>query len=442
MPRRSVDEMTVSTLNRVVRDIEANKQKPGLVRVGGVGGLALNVRKREYASGTALSASWVLRRTFEGKRRDFALGPWPEISLAQARERGRVMLDKLWQGIDPAEERRREVAAKVISPTVRKAALAYFDRQIRGKINARDEAKWLNDLESFVFPFIGDLTVDKVETSHVMQIVDQPHTKYGTSEEKRLWESVPERASRMLKKIEVILAAEARLGHRDANNPAAWKDHLNHLLPKPSTIKTPIRQAALPYEQLPQFVLALRSRMPSPSSQALEYLILTASRSGEVRGARWSEIDLERGLWTIPESRMKAGREHRVALPKAAIDLLRNTQRIASTDLIWPGQGMNKPMSDATLAALVKKMHLAETKVGNVGWIDPKTGRPAVPHGFRSTFRDWVAETTEYPSEMAEIALAHEVGTSVERAYRRGDMLERRRAMMEDWANFIAPIGK
>ncbi|MEP2425991.1 MAG: site-specific integrase [Tateyamaria sp.] len=320
--------------------------------------------------------------------------------------------------------------------------MAYFDRQVRGKINARDEAKWLNDLESFAFPFIGDLNVDMVETSHIMQIVDQQHTKYGTTEEKRLWESVPERASRMLKKIEVILAAEARLGHRDANNPAAWKDHLCHLLPKPSTIKTPNRQAALPYEQLPQFVKALRSRMPSPSSQALEYLILTASRSGEVRGARWSEIDLERGLWTIPDSRMKAGREHRVALSKAAIDILKSTKRMASTDLIWPGQGLNKPMSDATLAALVKKMHLAETKVGNVGWHDPKTGRPAVPHGFRSTFRDWVAETTEYPSEMAEIALAHEVGTSVERAYRRGDMVERRRAMMEDWASFIAPIGE
>lgn len=179
MPRRSVDEMSVSTLNRIVRDIEAEKQKPGLVRVGGVGGLALNVRRREYASGTALSASWVLRRTFEGKRRDFALGPWPEVTLAQARERGRVMLDKIWQGIDPAEEKRREVASKQVSPTFRQAALNYFDRQVHGKINSRDEAKWLNDLEGFMFPFIGDLTVDKIDTNLVMQIVDQPHVKYG-----------------------------------------------------------------------------------------------------------------------------------------------------------------------------------------------------------------------------------------------------------------------
>ncbi len=433
MPRRSVDEMTVSALNRTVRQIESCSRPPGLIRVGGVGGLGLNVRIRSYASGKALSASWVLRRTFEGRRRDFALGPWPEVTLGQARERARVMLDKLWRGEDPAAERR--AVAREKAPTFREAALSHFNRTIRGQINARDERKWMSDLESFAFAFIGDTPVDQINTRDMMKIAEQPHTKYGSNEEKRLWESVPERASRMFKKVEAILAAEARLGHRSGDNPAAWKDHLKHLLPKPATVKKEAgRQSALPYVQLPAFMAALRGREPSPSSRALEFLILTAARSGEVRGATWSEIDLDRGLWTISAARMKAGRDHRVALSEAAKAVLKATPRFAGTDLIWPGQGLGKPMSDGTLAALVKKLHAAEMKAGRAGWLDAQSGRPAVPHGFRSTFRDWAAEATSYPGDMAEMALAHEVGSAVERAYRRTDMFERRRAMMEDWA--------
>lgn len=443
MPRRAVDEMTVATLNKLVREIDEGRAKPRLIRVGGVGGLALNVRRRDYASGEALSASWLLRRTHDGRRRDFALGAWPDVGLAQARERARRLMDKLWQGIDPTEEKRAARAEKApAAPTFRAAAQDYFNRQVRGRINARDEAKWMGDLESFAFAFIGDVPVDKIETQHLMQIADQPHTKYGTKTETRLWESVPERAARCFKKIEAILAAETRLGHRSGDNPAAWRDHLSALLPKPATVKAPGRQAALPYEQLPGFMAALRAREPSPSSRALEFLILTAARSGEVRGATWSEIDLKRGLWTIPAARMKASRDHRVALPEAAIAVLKATPPVAKTDLIWPGQSLDKPMSDATLAALLKKMHAAEVKAGRAGWLDLRSGRPAVPHGFRSTFRDWAAERTEYPAEMAELALAHDVGSAVERAYRRTDMLERRRGMMEDWAAYaLSAVG-
>ena len=443
MPRRAVDEMPVATLNRLVREIDEGRAKPKLIRVGGVGGLALNVRRRKYGSGEALSASWLLRRTHEGRRRDFALGPWPEVGLAQARERARALMDKLWQGIDPADERRAARAAQPPAvPTFRVAALNYFNRQVRGRSNARDEAKWMGDLEAFAFAAIGDEPVNKIETRHLMHIANQPHTRYGTQKTTRLWESVPARAARCVKKIEAILAAETRLGHRTGDNPAAWRDHLSALLPKPASVKAPGRQAALPYQQLPAFMAALRARDASPSSRALEFLILTAARSGEVRGATWSEIDLMRELWIIPAARMKAGRDHRVALPKAALAVLNATRPIAKTDLIWPGSSLRAPMSDATLAALVKKLHAAEMKAGRPGWLDPRSGRPVVPHGFRSSFRDWAAERTEYPAEMAELALAHEVGSAVERAYRRTDMLERRRAMMEDWAAFaLSAVG-
>lgn len=443
MPRRAVDEMTVATLNRLVREIDEGRATPKLIRVGGVGGLALNVRRRNYASGKALSASWLLRRTHEGRRRDFALGAWPEVGLAQARERARVLMDKLWQGIDPAEERRAaRVAQATKVPTFRVAALDYFNRQVRGRINARDEAKWMGDLEAFAFAIIGDEPVNRIETHHLMQIANQPHTRYGTQQEIRLWESVPERAARCFKKIEAILAAETRLQHRAGENPAAWRGHLSALLPKPAKVRAPGRQAALPYQHLPAFMAALRARDPSPSSRALEFLILTAARSGEVRGATWAEIDLTQELWIIPAARMKAGRDHRVALPKAAVAVLKATPPIAKTELIWPGLSLTAPMSDATLAALVKKLHVAEVKAGRLGWSDPRSGRPAVPHGFRSSFRDWAAERTEYPAEMAELALAHEVGSAVERAYRRTDLLERRRQMMEDWATFtLSEVG-
>lgn len=437
MPRRAVDDLTVTQLNRLVRRIEDREDSPGLIRVGGVGGLALNVRRREYASGETLSASWVLRRTFEARRRDFALGPWPEVGLAQARERARVLLDKLWAGIDPTEaSRSARIAARpqTKAPTFRAAAQDHFNRAVRGKINARDEAKWMSDLESFAFAFIGDLPVNEIETRHMLEIAEQPHTRYGSKTEKKLWDSVPERAARCFKKIETILAGETRLDHRAGQNPAAWNGHLSTLLPKPGAVKAPGRQSALPYEQLPGFMAALRARGPSPSSRVLEFLILTAARSGEVRGATWAEVDMKRGLWTIPAQRMKAGKEHRVPLSAAALAVLKATPPVAGTDLIWPGLGLDKAMSDMTVAAMVKKLHAAELKAGRAGWLDLRTQRPAVPHGFRSTFRDWAAECTEYPSEMAEMALSHDVGSAVERAYRRTDMLEKRRAMMEDFA--------
>lgn len=434
MPRRAVDEMTVSALNKRVREIEEGRVRPRRIRVGGVGGLVLNVRMRSYVSGEEISASWVLRRTLDGRRRDFALGPWPEVTLSQARERARGYMDKLWQGIDPAIKPRQ--TQEHSAPSFRDAAHDFFVRNVRGKINARDESKWFNDLETFVFPLVGDLAVNQIETSHIVAITERPHIRYGGHLPKPLWDAVPERAKRCIKKVELILSAETVQGRRSGSNPAIWKDHLSRLLPEPKKVKTKGNQPALPYSQLPAFMVALRKRERSPSAQALEFLILTAARSGEVRGASWSEIDLEGELWVIPASRMKGNRDHRVPLSVPALQILMAAPRFASTQLIWPGQSLAKPMSDATLAALTKKMHSKELSSGSAGWLDPRSNRTATPHGFRSTFRDWAAEQTSYPSEMAELALAHTVGSAVERAYRRTDMVEKRRAIMEDWAEF------
>jgi integrase len=346
-------------------------------------------------------------------------------------------MDSLWAGVEPFRPH-PEVIADVRArpvPTFREAAKDHFNRSVRGRISQKDEGKWFNDLEAMAFSKIGDLPVDKITTQDMLEIAQQPYVRYGTSVEQKLWDAVPERARRLFKKIEAILAAETRLENRTGTNPAAWKDNLSALLPKQKK-KVMGGQPALPYEQLPAFMTALRSRESSPSSGALEFLILTAARSGEVRGATWEEIDLERGLWTIPAMRMKAGRDHRVPLSDAAIVVLQGTPSFSASRLIWPGQGLQKPMSDMTLASLVKKMHGAEIAAGRSGWIDPKLDRPAVPHGFRSSFRDWAAEVTDYPAEMAEIALAHDVGSAVERAYRRGDQLEKRRSMMNDWASY------
>jgi hypothetical protein len=222
MPRKAVDEMSVTQLNKRVREIDDRKRKPGLIRVGGVGGLALNVRLRRYASGEALSASWVLRRTVNGARRDFALGAWPEVSLSAARERARLMLDQIWQGIDPAEEKRAARAAQQPkAPTFRTAAQDHFNRAVRGRITVRDEGKWFNDLEAMAFDKIGDLPVDQIEPHHMLAIAEQPYTRYGSKVEQKLWDAVPERARRLFKKVEAILAAETRLGHRNGANPAA-----------------------------------------------------------------------------------------------------------------------------------------------------------------------------------------------------------------------------
>lgn len=287
-----------------------------------------------------------------------------------------------------------------------------------------------------VFPLIGSMPISAVTTEDVLRVLQQPVEKRGASEPGSLWTLKPDPASRLRAKLEALFDWAAVHGHRTGDNPARWRGHLAHVLVPSAKLHNGGHQPALPYVEVPAFVAALRCRASSPSADALFFLILTAARSQEVRLAEWPEVDREAGLWTIPAERMKAGRAHRVPLSGPALALLKRTPPIAGTRLVWPGQGLAKPMSDMTLAAVVRKMHAAELRGAGRGWVDPRSGRAAVPHGFRSTFRDWAAEQTSYPSEMAEMALAHRVGSAVEQAYRRTDMLERRRNMMDDWAKF------
>lgn len=252
-----------------------------------------------------------------------------------------------------------------------------------------------------------------------------------------IWATKTDTAIRVRSRIELVLSYAKAKKWREGDNPAAWRGNLDALLPKPSAMKKANgsrHQPALPYDRMPAFMTELR-KTESISARALEFVILTATRSSETRLATWGEFNLEAKVWTIPGERMKAGREHRVALSSAAVAILQGMPKIAGCDYVFPGGKDKAPLSDMALTVITRRMNAGDQ--GPV-WIDPKSNAPIVPHGFRSTFRDWAAEKTSYPNEMAEMALAHAVGDKVEAAYRRGDMFEKRLAMMEDWAEWCA----
>ena len=244
-----------------------------------------------------------------------------------------------------------------------------------------------------------------------------------------------ETATRVRGRIERVLAWATVAGHRSGENPARWKDNLKEMLPSLKTADRSDNQPALPISQAADWYRLLQDR-EGIAAAALSFLALTASRSGEVRGAQWEEIDEEGKVWIIPRERTKMNREHRVPLSRSALALLDAVPRLQNSPLVFPSpRGLE--LSDMSLSAVMRRMHQTEVEADRSGWLDSRSGRPAVPHGLRSTFRDWVAEKTEFPSDLAEMALAHKVGSAVELAYRRGDMIERRREMMEAWAQFI-----
>lgn len=373
---------------------------PGLHAVGGVAGLYLQV----LPSG---GRSWVLRAMVGGKRRDMGLGGFPDVTLAGARDRARGARLAIDAGSDPIEERRkarsalRAEGAKVI--TFQEAAKAYMAAHEASWRNAKHRQQWENTLESYAYPRIGKLSVRDIEVSHVLSVLEP------------IWRDRTETAKRMRGRIERILGWATSRGHRTGLNPARWRDHLDQQLAAPGKIAKPEHHAALPLAEIGDFMVRLRNA-EGQGARALEFAILTASRSGEVRGARWSEIDLGEKVWTIPGERMKAGREHRVPLSPAAITLLEALPRLAGSDLVFPAPRGGQ-LSDMTLTAVLRRMKV-----------------PVTAHGFRSTFRDWAAERTNYPRDVAEMALAHTIGDKVEAAYRRGDLFAKRTRMMADWA--------
>lgn len=380
--------------------------KPGLHFVGGVAGLALQV----LPSG---ARSWILRIQIAGRRRDMGLGGYPDVTLAGARDAAREARAKAKTGVDPIEDakaaRSALAASRLTAKTFRQCATAYVAAHKAGWKNAKHAQQWSNTLETYAYPTLGEMLVRDVALPQVLGVLEP------------IWTKKTETATRVRGRIESVLDWATAREYRSGDNPARWKGHLDKMLAAPKKIAKPEHHAALPVSELGAFMQALRQQAGT-GARALEFAILTAARSGEVRGAKWSEVDLDAAIWVIPAERMKMGKEHRVPLSAAAVTLLRHLPVMENNDLVFPAPRGGE-LSDMTLSAVIRRMKVE-----------------AVPHGFRSTFRDWCAERTNYPRDVAEMALAHAIGDKVEAAYRRGDLFEKRRRLMAEWATFCRKV--
>ncbi|MCJ2126807.1 tyrosine-type recombinase/integrase [Methylobacterium sp. J-077] len=359
--------------------------------------------------------SWIFRFKIAGRAREMGLGSAHTFSLAEARERARECRKLTADGIDPVEvrkEKRQEAAiAAAKSVTFRTCAEKYVAAHKAGWRNAIHAAQWPSSLENHAYPVLGDLPVQAIDTVLIMKVLEP------------IWTTKAETATRVRGRIESVLDWATTNSYRRGENPARWKGHLANLLPKRSKVKRVVHHAAVPFKQMPDFMADLRKRHSIPAS-ALEFTILTAARSGEVLGARWSEIDMESGIWTVPAERMKAGIEHRVPLSAAALAVLDRMQGVDDT-FVFSGARSRRPLTDKAL-----RNALADIRDTGV-----------TVHGFRSSFRDWAGECTSYQRELAEMALAHMVGDATERAYRRGDLFEKRRELMDAWASWCDQNG-
>lgn len=358
------------------------------------------------------SKSWLFRYTFAQRKRDMGLGAFPSVSLAVARDAAHACRQKLASGIDPiaarhSDRRAAEVAAAGAT-SFKACADAYIAAHDASWSNAKHRAQWRSTLTRYVFPVIGPLPVNDIDTALVMKILDP------------LWTQKPETASRVRGRIETILNWAKVRGYRAGENPAQWRGHLDQLLPARSKVRRAEHHSALPYLRVPGFLSLLRKREPTVSTAALEFLILTAARTSEVLGARWSEINLDEAVWTVPAERMKARRPHRVPLTKKAIALLQAMAAVRRDEFVFPGSKLGRPLSQMTLLMLLRRMNFGHITV----------------HGFRSSFRDWAAECSSHSREAAEMALAHALSSSVEAAYLRSDLLPQRRKLMDDWSSY------
>lgn len=399
MPKiaRELGALAVSRLSR-----------PGTHAVGRVAGLALQIT----SSG---ARSWVLRVMVGGRRREIGLGAYPGVPLKDAQEKARATRDKISAGIDPVLER-KEAASRLRADQVKEitfedAARRFIKAKSPEWSNLKHAEQWESTLRTYAYPVIGKLHVRHVTRTHIVEILEP------------IWTTKTETASRVRGRVESVLDWARVKGYRDEGiNPAAWRGSLDKILPAPKKTKRVRHHPALPIEQTGAFMVTLRAT-EGISARCLEFAILTAARSGEARGARWSEIDLGKAVWSVPQERMKGKKEHRVPLSPAAVTLLELLmgERNPDNDLVFPGPCSGGPLSDMSLLTIMRRH-----------------GLEATPHGFRSTFRDWAGEYTNYPRELAEVALAHLKADATEAAYWRGDVLEKRRRMMTDWAKFIA----
>jgi integrase len=355
--------------------------------------------------------SWLLRFERDGRERWLGLGPLHTYNLKEARERARDARQLLHSGIDPIEDRKAKKAERALaaakSVTFKECAEAYIAANEGAWKNAKHAAQWTATLKTYVYPTIGNLPVAAIDTGLVLRCIE-PH-----------WLAKTETMSRTRGRIEAVLDWATVRSYRSGDNPARWRGYLEHVLPQKNKVSKVEHHAALPYAEMPGFMAGLRER-EGTAAQALEFAIYTAARTGEVIGAHWHEIDLGAKVWTIPAGRMKGGREHRVALSDRAIQLLRALPAEDGNGFVFIGPRAGSGLSSMAMTQVLKRMGRGDITT----------------HGFRSSFRDWAAERTSFPREVAEMALAHAIPNAVEAAYRRGDLLAKRRQLMEVWAKY------
>lgn len=370
--------------------------------------------------------SWILRATIANKVRDIGLGGYPDTSLKTAREAARDMRTEILRGIDPVEEKRRRKDQAALERASRKTFDECAEACISGLQsewrNQKSEKQWRSSFKAYVSPIIGNLPVSDIQTTHILTILEP------------IWTTTPETASRVRGRIEKVLAYATTRGYRKGDNPALYKGHLDTILPQISKLKGTKHQPALDYREIGNFIGDLRP-VSGSAAKALEFAILTGTRSGEVRGATWTEIDLNAMQWIIPAERMKAKKQHIVPLSKQATNLLKALPKSASNH-VFPGR-KGGSMSDMSLTKVVQKIHELNLNRGGTGYIDKYVdNRRVTPHGFRSTFRDWAGEQSPFPREVIEHALAHQLKDKAEAAYQRKTSIPKRIELMQAWADY------
>ena len=393
---------------RVTNRLTASQVKaikaPGTYLDGDGLRLIVNDKGRRY---------WYLRFKIGGRERELGLGNADHLGLADARTKAQEARKLIREGKDPIEAKKASIesAAPVVAipkPSFKFCAEEYIKTQKAGWKNAKHADQWENTLRDYAFPIIGTMSVDTIELDHIKQVLDP------------IWTTKTETASRVRSRIELVLSWAAVHGYRTTDNPARWKGLLSLIYPTPSKVSKVEHHPALPYAETPAFWKTLKAQF-GHSVRALQLIILTAARSGEVLQASWDEFDMVNKVWTVPAGRMKGGREHRKPLSDAALEILELQQEARKSKYVFPGARKDKPLSNMATEMVLRRLKRDDITT----------------HGFRSSFRDWAAECTNYPSEVVEMALAHAVGDKVEAAYRRGDLFQKRVDLMRDWCAFI-----
>lgn len=397
-------------------EVKRRARKPGFHFVGGVSGLALNVKDRD-----SRAASWILRKRIADRRVDIGLGGYPTITLEQARERARKALDDIDAGTHPLDAKRaaRDAvraaddalrAAEAKRKTFDEAAIAAHRAKSPEFKNAKHSAQWINTLRTYASPHIGAMAVGDIGLPDIVSVL-QP-----------IWLEKPETATRVRQRLEAVLAWATVAGYRSGDNPARWSGNLQHVLAASTKIKNRKHHATVPWKDIGTFMASLRER-DGIAARAVEFAVLCAARSGEVRGATWDEIDLDAALWTIPAKRMKAGKRHTVPLSAPAVALLRALPRFDGVRYVFAAP-RGGTLSDMALTSVLRRMKVDATVHGSA----------------RSAFKDWARSATRYADEVTELALAHVNSDSTRAAYARDELLPKRKLLMRDWAKYLGSV--